>query len=886
MNEHFHISIKKSLFLFLLGLLLCLPVFLLAAPSPPPLPKAEEVPTLRVGYTTTPGQFFQDESGLYNGMTFEYLSTVTSYMGCAMEFQEGTLEENLKKLRTGELDLVPTEEPLAEEGLASIPLGPSIGYAVLPASAADRRESMEKAVHLVDSLSPFYRMHLLEKFRPSLVPLELTEEEKAYLKEKKVLHSLTSEEQPPYSYFKDGEHVGIVADIMELLEKELGVEITAGPIQNMETRRHAMSIGEIDFIADIYDDYNWAAENDVWLTAPYLTLNYVAVTHRDEGLPETPVIACARGHFYNRTFVEKNYPSAQVRYYPTLHDCLQAVNDHEADLLFTKTLTVDNDIYGGGFLNLYTSGNVVFSHKVSIGVSRYADSRLLPILSKAILHIQQQQISGILIRNAHSMEEQGTLYTFIYYHPVKTIGLVALFFLSILLALLIFIWQRHRGHKKIFQMAYTNPLTGLHNMAWLTKELPGLIQEHDDLRKKGKLFLMTVTSDRMSFMKETYDTKLLVKSLTRTLQHQRAENPWLLAYGINSEATCLYLLCQEPEDLTISQAAEKFIRDGSVVNIGRVPTNFTYRIGLASVPPENEVDISWLMDCSYKANQEAVASDQELVIYDEQLAAKISRRQEMERLMHKALAAQEFQVWLQPKYDLATRNTLGAEALVRWDSPELGFLMPYSFMDLFERNGFAVELDYYVLERVCEIQSARLKKGLPALPISVNQSGLHITEQGYLGRMREMMDRWQLIPGLIELEITETAFIDFTTRNQREDAAQIIDDLQDIGFSLSMDDFCTGYSSLSMLQNLPMNVMKIDRSVLWDAEKSPRSMSILHHVIALGKALSMSVLVEGIETEEQEKHLLSLGCDSGQGFFYARPMPVKEFYEEFLPEHS
>ena len=168
----------------------------------------------------------------------------------------------------------------------------------------------------------------------------------------------------------------------------------------------------------------------------------------------------------------------------------------------------------------------------------------------------------------------------------------------------------------------------------------------------------------------------------------------------------------------------------------------------------------------------------------------------------------------------------------------------------------------------------------------MNQSGLHLTEQGYLGRMRDIMDRWQLIPGLIELEITETAFIDFTTKEQREDAAQIIDDLQAIGYALSMDDFCTGYSSLSMLQNLPMNVMKIDRSILWEAEKSPRSMNILHHVIALGKALSMSVLVEGIETEEQEQTLLKLGCDSGQGFFYARPMPVKEFYEEFLPKHS
>ena len=207
-------------------------------------------------------------------------------------------------------------------------------------------------------------------------------------------------------------------------------------------------------------------------------------------------------------------------------------------------------------------------------------------------------------------------------------------------------------------------------------------------------------------------------------------------------------------------------------------------------------------------------------------------------------------------------------------------------MDIFERNGFAVELDYYVLEKICQLQSARLKAGLPALPISVNQSGLHITEQGYLGRMREIMDKWQLVPGVVELEITETAFIDFTTKEQREDAAQIIDDLQAIGYTLSMDDFCTGYSSLSMLQNLPMNVMKIDRSILWSAETSPRSMSILRHVIALGKALSMSVLVEGIETKEQEELLLALGCDSGQGYLYSKPMPANEFYDGFLSEHS
>ena len=863
-----------------------LALFLPAVATPPVQAEVKPVPVLRVGYMPLPGIFFKDEHELYRGMAFEYLSTVSSYMGCAMDFSVGTEKGNLEKLQAGELDLVPTPAAHEEDGLTSLSLGPSLGFVTFKAVDDDLRLRLQKAISQVDATAPFYRVHLLEAYSPSDPLLELTEEEKAYLKEKKVLHSLTSEGQPPYTYFKDGEHLGILADIMELIANDLGITITSAPLQSTESRHHAMATGEIDFIANIYDDYNWAAENEVWLTKPYLQIDYVAVMNRDRPLPEAPVVACTRGHFYNRAYTEYHYPSSQVRYYPTLQDCLEAVNDGEADIVFTKAFTVQNDIYAGGYLNLYTTGTVVFSHKVSLGVSRYADPRLLSILNKEIGHLKSQQIASILTRHAHSMSNSGTLFALIYFHPMRTVALVALICLGIMLAAGILLWHKRRYHEKIFHMAYTDPLTGLHNMAWLTRELPKLISQHSKLRKEGKLFVMSVTLDRLAFMKETYDLELLMDSMLGALQHSRTENPWLIADGINSEGTCLYFLCCEPEGMTMLQAAEKFIRDGSVIKIGRVPTTFTHRVGLMPIPPEHEVSADWLLDCAYSAKMEAIASDQNICIYDEHIAARFHQRQEIENLMHKALAAQEFQVWLQPKYDLATRNTLGAEALVRWDSPELGFLHPDEFMDIFEQSGFAVELDYYVLERVCEIQSARLKKDLPALPISVNQSGLHITEQGYLGHMRDLMDRWKLIPGLIELEITETAFIDFTTKEQREDAAQIIDDLQEIGFSLSMDDFCTGYSSLSMLQNLPMNVMKIDRSILWEAEKSPRSMNILHHVIALGKALSMNVLVEGIETEEQEKHLLELGCDSGQGYFYARPMPVKEFYEEFLPKHS
>lgn len=849
-------------------------------------PEVQTVPVLRVGYVPLPGVFFKDEHELYRGIAFEYLSTVSSYMGCALDFHAGTEKDNLEKLKAGELDLAPTATAHTEDGLISLSLGPSIGFVTFMAADEALHLRLQKAIREVDAIAPFYRVHLLETYRPPETPTELTEEEKAYLREKKVLHSMTSEGQPPYTYFKEGEHLGIIADILELISKDLGIPITSAPLQSAESRRKAMASGEIDFIADIYDDYNWAAENEVWLSKPYLKIDYVAVMNRNRPLPEVPIIACARGHFYNRAYTEYQYPSSQVHYYPTLQDCLQAVNEGDADIVFTKALTVQNDIYAGGYLNLYTSGTVVFSHKVSLGVSRYTDPRLFSILNKEISHLSNQQIATILTRHAHSMSESGTLFALIYYHPMKTIALIGFGFLLLLLAMATFFYQKRHYHRKLYHMAYTDPLTGLHNIAWLTQQLPKLISQHSQLRREGKLFIMSVTVDRLAFMKETFDLRLLMESMLKTLRHAREENPWLLADGINSEGTCLYLLCREPEDMNMVQATEKFIRDGSVMQIGRVPTIFTHRVGLMPVPTEREVNAAWLLDCAYSAKMEAIATDQNLFIYDERVAAQFHQRQEMESLMHKALAAQEFQVWLQPKYDLATRNTLGAEALVRWESPELGFLPPGAFMDLFEQNGFAVELDYYVLERVCEIQAARLKKNLPALPISVNQSGLHLSEQGYLGRMRDIMDRWKLIPGLIELEITETAFIDFTTKEQREDAAQIIDDLQAIGYALSMDDFCTGYSSLSMLQNLPMNVMKIDHSILWEAERSPRSMNILRHIIALGKALSMSVLVEGIETEEQEQTLLKLGCDNGQGFFYARPMPVKEFYEEFLPKHS
>ena len=255
------------------------------------------------------------------------------------------------------------------------------------------------------------------------------------------------------------------------------------------------------------------------------------------------------------------------------------------------------------------------------------------------------------------------------------------------------------------------------------------------------------------------------------------------------------------------------------------------------------------------------------------------KHQQIELYMEKALENEEFEIYLQAKYDMNLCAICGAEALIRWQSPEMGFLTPNHFIHIFERNGFILKLDYYVLEKICAVLQKRLQKKLPVVPISVNQSGLHMSERGYLSSMQAIADRYKLPRKLVELELTETAFIDFNAKAEKENALQITRRLKSIGFALSMDDFCTGYSSIAMLRTLPMDIMKIDRSMLLSAETSERSLTIFKQVIELGKRLNMTVLVEGIETEAQSRLTQAAGCHVAQGFLFAQPIPMKKFFE-------
>lgn len=247
--------------------------------------------------------------------------------------------------------------------------------------------------------------------------------------------------------------------------------------------------------------------------------------------------------------------------------------------------------------------------------------------------------------------------------------------------------------------------------------------------------------------------------------------------------------------------------------------------------------------------------------------------------MQPALQSHEFKLFLQPKNDLKNDEIIGAEALVRWQKPDGSYRYPNEFIPLFEENGFCVNLDMYMLERVCEQIRAWIDSGIEPIPISVNQSKLLFANGNYPEVLTQLVNRYQISPSLITLEILErTAVGDF------EQIRSQIDVLRSKGFKVSMDDFGSGYSSLNMLYHLNIDELKLDRGFVQKTSygDNGRRLIILEQIISFAKKLGISTVAEGIETQTDKDTMVKLSCDYGQGYFYGHPISAEEFSERYM----
>lgn len=244
--------------------------------------------------------------------------------------------------------------------------------------------------------------------------------------------------------------------------------------------------------------------------------------------------------------------------------------------------------------------------------------------------------------------------------------------------------------------------------------------------------------------------------------------------------------------------------------------------------------------------------------------------------MERALVNREFQVYLQPKISTSEEVLGGAEALVRWIHPTEGFIPPNRFIPIFEKNGFILKLDDYMLEEIAKVQAEWLAEGRKLVPISVNVSRAHFTREDLAEHICAIVDKYQVPHNVIELELTESAFFD-----DKNVLLNTVQKLRAAGFPVSMDDFGAGYSSLNSLKELQIDVLKIDADFFRGVDVGERGLLIVSEVIDLAKKLNMKIVAEGIESREQVEFLTEQECDLIQGYFYSKPMPVSEFAEKY-----
>ncbi len=319
------------------------------------------------------------------------------------------------------------------------------------------------------------------------------------------------------------------------------------------------------------------------------------------------------------------------------------------------------------------------------------------------------------------------------------------------------------------------------------------------------------------------------------------------------------------------------IRLRNLINILQEKNNdkhLSFSAGVCVVDNKNE-DVTNLLSYAGIAIPKEIKVQNEIVWFNDSMKEDLIWERHIEDDMENALENHEFQVYLQPKYSTKKEVLSAAEALVRWTHPKLGFISPGKFIPLFEKNGFILKLDDYMLTEVSRLQARWMDEGKQLVPISVNVSRAHFAEENLADHICSIVDGFKVPHEFIELELTESAFFD-----DKEVLLTTVRKLKSFGFKVSMDDFGAGYSSLNSLKELPLDIIKLDAEFFRSVDDISRSNLIVGDTITLAKKLGMQIVAEGIETREQVDFLAKQDCDLIQGFYFSKPLPVNEFEEK------
>ena len=448
---------------------------------------------------------------------------------------------------------------------------------------------------------------------------------------------------------------------------------------------------------------------------------------------------------------------------------------------------------------------------------------------------------------------------------------LAIVVIIVILSICIYIViSNNRKQKQLFEYAYIDPVTKKGNIYYFRKKGQEILEKGKSQESNVARYIAVLDINKFKMINKAYGYKIgdsILKGIAEELEKILGKESLICRYSNDYFAA----LFEYKED--IHKILNKMVRSIENLKIEAAVYNLSVNIGIYKLNEEDS-NISEVMDKAIIAHSASKGDVfDKFHIYDKKMERELEKESRIEHEMNNALENKEFKVYYQPKVNTKTEKLYGAEALVRWEHN--GKMIPPSeFIPLFEKNKFILKLDLYIFEQVCSDMKMWKEKYGKEPVISVNVSREHFLDEHFLEKYMMLAAKYGVDTSKIDLEITESATIEAGI-----DIIEIMNKMKRLGFIISIDDFGTGYSSLSAIQDMPADILKIDKSFVDRIGKNEKN--IIDYILNIAKELKLTTIAEGVETKEQRDYLLEKGCDIIQGYYYAKPMPEEEF-EEYM----
>ena len=697
------------------------------------------------------------------------------------------------------------------------------------------------------------------------------------------LHSAASEtdaivvgvpvDRCPVIYEDNGKITGIGVDLITEAAKMADIKITVKPLVG-ETLKDALDNDNYDIVMPFGSAIESTSGKKSILTDNLFTTPFTLVTLNNKSIDlsqslEVGMLSSQRGAAET---IGKIYPNVNIHFYETVEDEVKAVRKGKVKALLNNSYVWSYILQKPTYEDLKINSNSIFTMDFKAGaIDSPKNRKLIDRLNKGIAGISESKRQAIILDYTSQRLYHYKFVDYLYAYWAQLLCILLFIVVIVMIAVEINLRMKRTHEEAVRRLIDYDPLTGAFSYQGFRKKVKMLLQEHGDLP-----YTISISNIRsFKFINERFGMdegdellKYWVKVVGATLGEFEA-----MARTSGDRFVILRIDGGEEKTKKLTTVAVDKVRNYFIDKGLDYKVQITTGIYILTEDDYVTLDIDHMLDCARLTQHKLKANTMDgYALYNPQEWEKDSRVNVISSHLTDALKAGEVEVWYQPQVEFNENTMSGAEALCRWNHPDLGKISPAEFIGVLEATGQIYELDTFMWDRVCK-DLKRWNDAGKHMSVSVNLARNDISaERDIPGQFRSLIEKYGLKRDQLRIEITESAYMD--------DANLLIDTakkLREYGFVVEMDDFGSGYSSLNMLKEVPVDVIKLDLRFLSEKGDREKGRNIVGFVVKLIKSLGMDIIAEGVENSSQSEFLKSIGCSCMQGYYFYKPMPVEEF---------